>query len=664
MPRTLAQNAQYIANTIKPAIKAAIEAQGVTVPSTDSFLDYADRIGEIEGGGSGYQLKDLPTGAISTVSDAEPLPLNALKVSVDAVQDLHGYDHPWVGGAGKNKLPMTMDGIKAANTHGTWSENTCTYNGVSFEVQTDNGGNVTGIKVNGTASANADMYLTGYYGSTRAAIVSGEYKANLSGIVQGIELHSGYGNGGFNTVTYGNPERVLNATNGVSYVMLRVPSGSNVSNVTVKPMIRLSTVSDATYAPYSNICPISGWDSATITDKDDLATPTQTNTYTHAFTDSQGNPLTVYGAEWDVVDGELKDMKVYLKLNGTENWTLRSQSNVNPRRFTMDISSLGAESLPSSGNTSSHFKYIMSATTSDAFGIFRNSDTLLVLPDSQSQFADVTALNTWLAQQDANGTPVEFVLKLATSQTIPQTPLTPRMLEGVNNIYADCGDIIDGEYFVDEGALDVRKVDYSIGSNTALKISDGRIIQGFANMAGYHSRPLDASGNWLDVDWSKDFEVCIAFKYTDSGASGITVLLGYNYSSTLNNRFQSPLIYIDKDHSRDLCLEISSNGSSWMVDQSLSYAISLDTWYALKLKFTLSTLTLDCSISTDFENWTSLYSNTLSAAPYHGNNSMIGIGGGCQASSWSSNGLLIDTFNTYIKGDGVNWGASSGVFPN
>ena len=75
MPRTLAQNAQYIAETIKPAIKSAIEAQGVTVPSTDSFLDYADRIGEIEGGGSGYQLKDLPTGSISTVNDAAELPL-------------------------------------------------------------------------------------------------------------------------------------------------------------------------------------------------------------------------------------------------------------------------------------------------------------------------------------------------------------------------------------------------------------------------------------------------------------------------------------------------------------------------------------------------------------------------------------------------------------
>ena len=94
MPRTLAQNAQYIAETIKPAIKSAIEAQGVTVPSTDSFLDYADRIAEIEGGGSGYQLKDLPSGTISTVTDAEALPLNALKVSVEAWQEGSGDPSP------------------------------------------------------------------------------------------------------------------------------------------------------------------------------------------------------------------------------------------------------------------------------------------------------------------------------------------------------------------------------------------------------------------------------------------------------------------------------------------------------------------------------------------------------------------------------------------
>ena len=51
-----------------------------------------------------------------TVNDAAPV--NAVDVSVDIepVQDLHGYDHPWVGGAGKNILPLTISRIKELNT--------------------------------------------------------------------------------------------------------------------------------------------------------------------------------------------------------------------------------------------------------------------------------------------------------------------------------------------------------------------------------------------------------------------------------------------------------------------------------------------------------------------------------------------------------------------
>ena len=544
MPRTLAQNAQYIAETIKPAIKSAIEAQGVTVPSTDSFLDYADRIAEIEGGGSGYQLKDLPTGSISTVNDAAELPLNALKVSVEAWQEGSGDPSP------SNIRPIIG-----------WD---------SGDIFVDSKNVIKQI-------------VRGYVNSIGYITVDGDSESVLFYAKKGT--------------TYTRSSQVAFNRNAIA----QVDTGNITQTI---PAYNITTLNQDTWLAtwegwtvwYCKASLDSTLESTAQIELGSTATtyePYQGKQYTQHF------PTTIYGAEWDVVGGELKQTDGY-------------------------IASYNGETLPS----------------------------------------------TWISDRDvyASGTTptmgAEVVYKLATPTTIPLSPLSIRMLQGVNNVYADCGDIIDGEYFIDEGAIDVRKVDYSIGSNSALKISDGRILQGFANMANYHSRPLGASGNWLDVDWSKDFEVCVAFKYTDSGASGITVLLGYNYDSSLNSRFRSPLIYIDKDHSRALCLEIGSNGSSWMVDQSLSYTIDLDTWYALKLKFTLSTLTLECSISTDFDTWTSLYNNTLSAAPYHSNTSMIGIGGGCQASAWSSNGLLVDTFNTYIKGDGVNWGASTGVFPS
>ena len=74
--------------------------------------------------------------------------------NIDAVQDLHGYDSPWVGGAGKNKLPMTVDGIKAANTDGTWTGNAYVINGITYTILTDSNNNVIGIKANGTAICN------------------------------------------------------------------------------------------------------------------------------------------------------------------------------------------------------------------------------------------------------------------------------------------------------------------------------------------------------------------------------------------------------------------------------------------------------------------------------------------------------------------------------
>lgn len=44
---------------------------------------------------------------------------------------------------------------------------------------------------------------------------------------------------------------------------IRISSGTAINNLVFKPMIRLASVTDATYAPYENICPISGTSSVT-----------------------------------------------------------------------------------------------------------------------------------------------------------------------------------------------------------------------------------------------------------------------------------------------------------------------------------------------------------------------------------------------------------------
>ena len=138
--------------------------------------------------------------------------------------------------------------------------------------------------------------------------------------------------------------------------------------------------------------------------------PYQGNQYTLNF------PTTIYGAEWDVVKGELKQTDGY-------------------------IASYNGESLPS----------------------------------------------TWISDRDvyASGTTpttgAEVVYKLATPTIINLSPLSIRLLEGTNNVYADCGDVIEGEYFIgSSGAYDLYDYIQSDGTqyiNTGRKLSSGDVIR-------------------------------------------------------------------------------------------------------------------------------------------------------------------------------------------
>ena len=57
--------------------------------------------------------------AIASFTDgADNIPIKSLKIDIDPVQNLHGYSTPWVGGAGKNKVPSILNGGVSSITHG------------------------------------------------------------------------------------------------------------------------------------------------------------------------------------------------------------------------------------------------------------------------------------------------------------------------------------------------------------------------------------------------------------------------------------------------------------------------------------------------------------------------------------------------------------------
>ena len=212
------------------------------------------------------------------VSDSEvtiegnPLSFNTLSsqnakstiLSCEPIQDLHGYSYPWVGGAGKNLLPLTVDGIKALNTSGSWSGNTYTVNGGTFTIITDSDGNVIGTKVEGTFTNTSFLILVDGNDMTtnfakailgKTIILNGCPKRTGNPYVQVFN-------------TWGTTSQIYD--NGNDLAQLDIPStiagyrchievyAGTINNAIFYPMIRLSTETDATFQPYTNECGISG----------------------------------------------------------------------------------------------------------------------------------------------------------------------------------------------------------------------------------------------------------------------------------------------------------------------------------------------------------------------------------------------------------------------
>ena len=173
--------------------------------------------------------------------------VTSVAADVGPTQDLHGYSKPWAGGAEKNKLPYPYSSGDGLST-----------NSIVFTANSDGS-----LSVTGTASANSDYYFVGAYGSyVDAHIPSGSYILSLgrSGGTQTTTTRIYFVPNGGSTqyATEASPLNITIDSSKTYRIFMRIMSGG-VTNATYYPMIRPSTVSDSTWEPYENICPITGY---------------------------------------------------------------------------------------------------------------------------------------------------------------------------------------------------------------------------------------------------------------------------------------------------------------------------------------------------------------------------------------------------------------------
>jgi len=199
------------------------------------------------------EIQNLVDTSLTETEYANPLSLttdnaqNAVdtKIKIEPIQDLHGYDKPWVGGAGKNKLEITSI--------------TKISGGITFTVVKDDANNITKINIKGLSTAET------YYLLNNQSLENGEYEVSGGAEVGKYFIYvNGNKIGGGQTslaVTLSNTRFTVDSSLYTSYdVGIGVFNNVNLNaGYDLYPMIRLASESN-TFAPYSNICPISGHD--------------------------------------------------------------------------------------------------------------------------------------------------------------------------------------------------------------------------------------------------------------------------------------------------------------------------------------------------------------------------------------------------------------------
>jgi hypothetical protein len=269
-----------------------IFAQQKTKTDGKYFGEISDAINVLAGTETTYTpsemapaiLDAIPTETASgnpiNITDAAAYPAVSCVTTLEPVQDLHGYDKPWPAGGGKNLLPMTAESQ--------------TINGVTFTVNDDGV-----ISVQGTATESIIFYMfnTTPLPNNNYILTVGEITVEngSGGIYASTE-----NDGGGTRLASGVKSGAVNISNVIGCVWVYLQNGAIISG-TIKPMVRLASVADATYEPYSNICPISGHTGVEL--KHSGADTSIYETHSQTFPQAQSP---VYGCEVDWTNGVLR----------------------------------------------------------------------------------------------------------------------------------------------------------------------------------------------------------------------------------------------------------------------------------------------------------------------------------------------------------------------
>lgn len=233
---------------------AFIVGNGTPSNPSNAFAVKWDGTVEVNGSELGGCCAEEVSGNPVILTDAKNMNAQSLEVDFEPIQDLNGYDYAWAGGNGKNKLE-----------HNARSQ---TISGITFTVNSD--GTVT---ADGTATAQCQLACSFPTG------LDGDYKFCGCPAGGGAGIYDVYAWDRVTNARFKKWDGTTNSSSDMGEMQLQeiqIPSGHNgtinlriyngvvLDNIVFKPMIVDADVTDNTFEPYENICPISGAESVTV----------------------------------------------------------------------------------------------------------------------------------------------------------------------------------------------------------------------------------------------------------------------------------------------------------------------------------------------------------------------------------------------------------------
>ena len=159
---------------------------------------------------------------------------------------------------------------------------------------------------------------------------------------------------------------------------------------------------------------------------------------THSSISVPSSVGTIYGGIYDALNGKLTVTHLYKQFDGTESWVLYGSSGTPYFCYTPE------SSTSSTGWVwCSHLERTLLDSSNSNIGIctFGGSNKIGVRPGSDIA-STVAQLTSWISAQATAGTPLQVVYPLVTPTEYAIGSTDISLLNGVNRIWSDCGDVM------------------------------------------------------------------------------------------------------------------------------------------------------------------------------------------------------------------------------